>query len=80
MEAFVTYFNALTPAQKVDFAKRCDTTVEYFRKVVSTRQQFGEKLCIAIERETDGEVRCEQIRDDVDWNYLRGTRKRRSNA
>ena len=29
--------------------------------------------CPAVERATDGAVRCEEMRPDVDWAYLRGT-------
>jgi len=29
--------------------------------------------CPAIERITNGAVRCEELRPDVDWTYLRGT-------
>lgn len=29
--------------------------------------------CPAIERATEGVVRCEELRPDVDWAYLRGT-------
>lgn len=29
--------------------------------------------CPRIERLTAGEVRCEDLRPDVDWGYLRGT-------
>lgn len=29
--------------------------------------------CIAIEKATQGQVRCEDMRPDVDWAYLRGT-------
>jgi len=29
--------------------------------------------CPAIERATAGSVRCEDLRPDVDWGYLRGT-------
>lgn len=29
--------------------------------------------CIQIEKATQGEVRCEDLRPDVDWAYLRGT-------
>lgn len=31
--------------------------------------------CPAIERATNGLVRCEDLRPDVDWAYLRGTEK-----
>lgn len=30
--------------------------------------------CPAIERATGGAVTCEELRPDVDWAYLRGTR------
>ena len=30
-------------------------------------------VCPAIERATKGAVRCEDLRPDVDWGYLRGT-------
>ena len=29
--------------------------------------------CIDLEKATDGAVRCEDIRPDLDWSYLRGT-------
>ena len=29
--------------------------------------------CLSIEKATSGEVRCEDLRPDVDWAYLRGT-------
>lgn len=32
-------------------------------------------LCIQIEKTTSGAVRCEDLRPDVDWAYLRGTAK-----
>lgn len=31
------------------------------------------KYCPAIERATNGAVRCEELRPDVDWSCLRGT-------
>lgn len=32
--------------------------------------------CPAIERLTAGDVRCEDLRPDVDWSILRGSKKR----
>ena len=29
--------------------------------------------CPMVERATDGVIRCEDLRPDVDWSYLRGT-------
>lgn len=31
------------------------------------------KYCPEIERATAGKIRCEELRPDVDWAYLRGT-------
>lgn len=31
--------------------------------------------CPQIERLTEGRVRCEELRPDVDWGYLRGTQQ-----
>lgn len=61
-----------TPEQEA-FAKRCGTSLNYLRKAISTGQQLRESLVIDIERESGGEVRCEQLRPDVDWAYVRGT-------
>ena len=38
------------------------------------------EYCPAIEKSTDGLVTCEELRPDVDWGYLRGTAKDRSDA
>lgn len=32
--------------------------------------------CPAIEKATNGAVRCEDLRPDVDWGYLRGTQRK----
>lgn len=37
-------------------------------------KQVPAERCPAIERATGGAVTCEELRPDVDWAYLRGTR------
>lgn len=37
------------------------------------RNRVPADYCPAIEKATDGAVRCEDLRPDVDWGYLRGT-------
>lgn len=32
--------------------------------------------CPVIERLTSGEIRCEDLRGDVDWSFIRGTKKK----
>lgn len=56
-----------------DFATRCGTTSAHLRQVSNGYRRAGEYLCINIDRESGGAVRCEDLRPDVDWGYLRGT-------
>lgn len=67
------YLNGLPKACRQAFVARCDTSEGYLRKAISKRQRLGESLCIAIDRESGGAVRCEDMRTDVDWAYLRNT-------
>jgi len=39
------------------------------------RKRVPAERCPDIERITSGAVRCEDLRPDVDWAYLRGTSK-----
>ena len=39
-------------------------------------RQVPADRCPSIERATHGAVRCEELRPDVDWAYLRGTKKK----
>lgn len=44
---------------------------------LSGRKPVSAESCIAIERLTAGEVRCEDLRPDIDWSVIRGKRARR---
>lgn len=70
---FKTYFVGLDKTAREDLARRCDTSVGQLQQVAYGFRRCGEKLAIAIERETAGQISCEQLRPDVDWAYLRGT-------
>lgn len=74
MDTLKTYLNTLPVEEQIDLALRCGTTLSYLRKAISIKQRLGESLVINIERETNGSVRCESLRDDVDWGYLRNSR------
>ena len=37
------------------------------------KRQIPADKCLAIEQATNGSVRCEELRPDVNWAYLRGT-------
>lgn len=70
METLREYLNSLDTSEQEDFASRCETSLSYLRKAISVDQKLGERLVIAIERESGGAVRCEKLRPDVDWKYL----------
>lgn len=76
MKPLTDYLNGLPPDMQADYARRCGTTVGYLRKAASIGQRLGENLCIALDRESDGVVRCEKLRPDVDWAYLVARGKR----
>lgn len=42
---------------------------------VSGHRQVPAERCPEIEKATHGAVTCEELRPDVDWAYLRGTRR-----
>lgn len=71
MDTLLSYLNSLAPEQQRDYAARCGTSVGYLRKAISIGQRLGESLCISLDRESGGKVRCEDLRPDVDWDYLR---------
>lgn len=73
MKEVIAYLATLPPAEREAFATRCGTSVGYLRKAASAKQAIGEKLAIAIERESKSAVRVEDLRPDVDWAYIRGT-------
>lgn len=60
--------------ERVDFARRCNTTYGHLRNIAYDYKPASESLCINIERESKGSVKCETLRPDVDWAYLRGTK------
>lgn len=78
MSTLLTHLNSLPVPEQVMFARRCKTSVGYIRKAVSKGQRFDVALCISFERESGGAVRCEEVRPDVDWSFLRGSKHKRA--
>jgi len=73
MKKLQAYLNGLPTAEQAVYAQRSGTTIGYLRKCISTGQKIGERVCINLERESDRAVTVEDLRDDVDWAYLRNT-------
>lgn len=76
-----TYIYAIDDmSEREAFAVRCGTTYGHLRNVAYGQKPCREALAINIERESGGKVRCEDLRPDVDWAYLRGTSEAKTEA
>jgi len=53
-------------------AKAIGTSPAYVSQLVHGHRTITAETAIAIERATNGAVRCEDTRPDVDWGVLRG--------
>ena len=71
MEKLLAYLNGLPKEHRQQFVQSCNTSEGYLRKAISKGQRLGESLCIKVDRASAGAVRCEDLRPDVDWAYLR---------
>lgn len=56
------------------FAGSCGTTSGQLKQVAYGYRRPGAALAISIERESARAVTCEDMRPDIDWAYLRGTK------
>lgn len=75
-----SYLKSLKPADRQDFAERCDTTVEYLEQITYGNRSPKIELAVNIERESGGVVSCESLLPKVDWKYLRGKFSRPKSA
>ena len=66
------YMKALDAVALSKMAIACRTTVGQLRQVAYGNRRASTALAIAIDRCTEGEVPCEELRPDIDWKYLRG--------
>jgi Uncharacterized protein conserved in bacteria, prophage-related len=72
MEKLRLFLRTMKPDEQQRFALDCGTTINYLRKKISDRSsKLGIKICIEIENHSRGEVRCEELRPDVNWPVLR---------
>lgn len=56
-------------------ATSCLTSAGQLKQVAYGNRRPSASLAINIERETLGQVTCEEMRPDVDWAYVRGTKQ-----
>ncbi|NWA25487.1 helix-turn-helix domain-containing protein [Pseudomonas gingeri] len=55
------------------FAKACETSPGQLKQVAYGNRRPSASLAINVERESSGQVTCEELRPDIDWAYVRGT-------
>ena len=68
-----SFLDSIPPDEREAFAVRCGTSIGHLRNISYGYRSCAESLAINIERETHGAVRVEELRPDVDWQYIRGT-------
>lgn len=66
------YIKPLKKPELEQFASRCGTSVGQIKQVAYGHRRASAGLAVRIDRETGGAVRCEEMRPDIDWAYLRG--------
>ena len=54
-------------------AEQVGTSPAYMSQIANGHRRASGEMAIAIEKATNGAVRCEDIRPDIDWTVLRGT-------
>lgn len=69
MDKLLKFLNGLHKDSRAAFASACGTSVGYLRKAVSSRQLLSAATCVAVERESNGEVVRKDLRPD-DWQDI----------
>jgi len=69
MDKLLKFLNGLHPDARTAFATACGTSVGYLRKAVSSGQLLNAATCVAVERESNGEVVRKDLRPD-DWRDI----------
>ncbi|WP_430445513.1 MAG: transcriptional regulator [Pseudomonas piscis] len=69
-----TYMKSLDKLQVEDLASRCKTTMGQLKQIAYGNRRASGGLAVNLERETKGAVTCEELRPDIDWAYLRGSK------
>ena len=65
------YLSQLTPSERKAFAKRCQTSIGYLNQIMYGNSKCGASLAIKIDKESTGQVSCDSLCPDVDFEYIR---------
>lgn len=70
-----TYILGLDRESLDALAKRCQTSIGQLKQVAYGNRRASAGLAVSLERETSGVITCEQLREDIDWAFVRSTGK-----
>lgn len=80
MEKLRAYLNAMSTRDQAQFAWDCGTTIGYLRRRISDKGRISLELASEIERVSRGQLRVEDLRDDLNIEHLRANARRRHRA
>ncbi|WP_063897234.1 transcriptional regulator [Burkholderia ubonensis] len=73
MDAFHTYLKGLTKEKRAELAEKVGTSVAYLWQIAYKQRRCKESMAIELEKATARSVRMEDLRPDVDWEYVRSS-------
>lgn len=74
MDKLIAFLEKQPIGYKASLSKAMGRHPSYFSRQLAGDRAFTAADCIAIEKFTQGAVRCEDVLPDVDWAYLRTAR------
>lgn len=69
MEQLKNFLKLMPMEERLAFARRCGTTYAFLRNIMYGQRSPGEKLSVALERESGGAVTRQSMRKD-DWHLI----------
>ncbi|KVV22335.1 hypothetical protein WK80_22360 [Burkholderia multivorans] len=73
MDKFHAYFKAMSMSERKTFADSVGTSVAYLWQIIYKQRRCSESLAIEICKASNGAVRFEALRPDVDWEYVKNS-------
>ena len=71
VEKLKTYLSGLSVVGRKEFAKECLTTVGNLQQIIYVNKKCGAPLAIRIDKASKGEVPCDSLCPEADFDYLR---------
>lgn len=66
-----SYFYRMEKTERKSFAEKCETTVGQLQQIISKNRTCNPGLAINLDRESAGEILCDELCPNVDFAYLR---------